>query len=213
MNNYLCPLHCCSWFLEFRLVFHQSLTFWLETVLKETPFPFASMPAPLRCPSLHWVLPPLSFPFLLALFLNPIPLSPGRISFSLPLFQAPLFLSIQSWLGSLCPGCCRVRMCSSVSQVCELGLSKAGPSHTIFHTHPKHYLSEAKCSFWITHSVVMTLREGLIAGSALPCQDALSSDLRPSLLNHCAQFAAWLQRVTWLGYPRRMPQGLHTVGQ
>lgn len=78
---------------------------------------------------------------------------------------------------------------------------------------PKHHLPEAKRSFWITHSVVITLREGLRAGSALSCQAALSSDLRPSLLNHWVPFAAWLQGGTWLGYPRKTPQGLHTVDQ
>jgi len=40
----------------------------------------------------------------------------------------------------------------------------------------KCYMSEAKCSCWIIHSMTITLSKGLIAVSVLPCSNTLSSD-------------------------------------
>lgn len=103
---YLFPLHYCSWFLAFRLSFPQSLAFWLpgKSVLKESSFPSTSMSGLHNCylhctdvllwtmTSLLPCLSPFFWPCSGAWFPEKASLSPGRISFSPPLFPAFLCL-------------------------------------------------------------------------------------------------------------------------
>lgn len=178
---YLFPLHYCSWFLAFRLSFPQSLAFWLpaKSVLKEFSFPSTSKPGLHICylhctDALLWTmtsllpcLSPFFWPRSGAWFL---PFS--REDRLLPTTFPSISLSAQSFLEGLCPMLCsRVRMCSPL-QVRELWLSKAGLCQTIF----KALFVEAKCSFWIPHSMVITLSKGLRAFSVLSCCNTLSSD-------------------------------------
>lgn len=135
---YLCLLHYYSWFLVFRLGFHQSLAFWLaaNTFLKESPFPSPSMPGLHICclhrtDALLWImfsllpcLSPFFWPHSGAWF---PPFS--REDLFLPTTFPSISLSIQIDLR-VSALCCRVKMCSP-SKVCELWFfqSRAIPDH------------------------------------------------------------------------------------
>lgn len=215
----LCPLHYYSWFLMFRLSFHQSLALILaaNTFLKESAFPSPSMPGLHICcqhrtDALLWImssllpcLSPFFWPHSGAWF---PPFS--REDLFLPTTFPSISLSIQIDLRVSAP-------CSVVGWRCALrrryvnyDFSKAGLSQTIF----KGLFVEAKCSFWIIHSMVITLRKGLIAFSVLPCYNELGGDPSdPFCWTTLLSLVLRYQRVTWLGYPRKIPKGVPTVGK
>lgn len=149
LNSGLFSIH--HWLSDWNCPQRSSLPICSNACTSQVPF------SAMRAPSLVSLLSSGSVS-------EPISLSPENISSSPPLFPG-ILCPVPGWLGSLCPRCCRVRMCSSVSAVWIKIVQRQSHPRPC----PEHYLSEAKCSFWISHSVVITLREGLIAGSALSC--------------------------------------------
>lgn len=97
----------------------------------------------------------------------------SRKDLFLPTTSPRISLSAQSWLEDFCPlPCCRVKMCSpSPDMWIMIFQSRAIPDHF-----QSVSWSEAKCSFWIIHSMVVTLNKGLIAFSVLSCYNVLSSE-------------------------------------